>query len=354
MDRALVTIRKIDAINPIEGADKIDVATIGGWKVVIGKGQFNPGDIAVFFEVDCIIKPAPRYEFLNKSCMRLYEGFEVLRLRTVRLRGQLSQGLLMSLSEFTEEFKSIPKYMNMEGLDVTELLGVRKYEPPIPACLSGKAKGNFPSFIRKTDEERIQNVVKYFEWYGDAEFEVSVKMDGSSCTYYIKDREFGVCSRNIDLLETEGNTYWKVARDKKIEEKMRYLVDNSSDIVRSFALQGEVCGKSINGNREELEGQNFFLFNIFDIDKHQYLGYNMRKMVLEMLNMCEPQVKIEHVPVLGVFPVLKQYPTMAQLLAYAEGNGYKNDCREGIVCKSADGATSFKAISNKYLLKHGE
>jgi RNA ligase (TIGR02306 family) len=355
MDRVLASIQKVLAINAIPEAEKIEVATIQGWQVVVGKGDFKVGDLAVYFAVDSFLPITDsRYEFLHSRCKRKMETVEGLHLRTIRLKKQVSQGLLMSLNLFENELKSIPTFMDKEGVDMTELLNVKKFELPLPACLMGKARGNFPSFIRKTDEERIQSLPEFFNYYCDMEFEVSIKMDGSSCTYYLNDDVFGVCSRNIDLLETEGNTYWRIAREKKIEEKMREVVKSSSGFLRNFAHQGEMCGESIQSNRELIKGQDFFLFNVYDIDKREYLGYTMRKMVLEMMNMYHPEFQIQHVPVLGIMPILREYPNMKALLEYADGKGLNNDCREGIVCKSCDGRTSFKVISNKYLLKHGE
>jgi RNA ligase (TIGR02306 family) len=213
-------------------------------------------------------------------------------------------------------------------LDVTEKLGIVKYEPPIPAELSGKVKGNFPSFIPKTDEERIQNLTKeYEEWKYQSkhQFYVTEKLDGSSATYYFKDGEFGVCSRNLELLETEGNTFWKVARELDLENKMKSLGKNIS-------LQGELIGEGIQGNRYNIKGHTVRFFTGFNIDKYQRIPF--MEMVLMLMDMG-----LQH--------------TVDEMLGYAEGKSLLNDKkeREGVVVRSMDGTISFKAISNKFLLE---
>lgn len=151
MERKLASIRKVENVIPIEGADMIEVSVVGGWKVVTKKGEFKPGDLAIYCEVDSFLPIKEEFEFLRKSSYKKMGEQEGFRLKTIRLRGQLSQGLLLPASQ---EVLSLYK----EGDDVTELLGIVKYEPPIPAELAGKVKGMFPSFLRKTDEERIQNL----------------------------------------------------------------------------------------------------------------------------------------------------------------------------------------------------
>ena len=241
MERKLATIRQITDIRPIEGADMIELASVGGWNVVVAKNVGHKvGDMVVYCEIDSFLPIKEEFEFLRKSSYKKMGDQEGFRLKTIKLRGQVSQGLILPMSVFGEF-----GWTAYEGLDVTERLGIVKYEPPIPAELSGKVKGNFPSFIPKTDEERIQNLTKeYEEWkiQSKHQFYVTEKLDGSSATYYIKDGEFGVCSRNLELLETEGNTFWKVAREMDLENKMKSLGKNIS-------LQGELIGEGIQGNR---------------------------------------------------------------------------------------------------------
>ena len=341
VNRKLVTIRQVRETKLIEGADLIELAFVDGWQCVAKKGEFAVGDLAVYAEVDSFLPVEPRYEFLRKSSLRKMGEVEGFRLKTMKLRKQLSQGLLMPLREFPELVGKVV------GEDVTELLHVVKWEPPIPACLAGKAKGVFPGFIMKTDEERIQNLTEYFEQYKDTFFEESIKMDGTSGTFYIRDGVFGVCSRNLELLESDTNTFWEIANTLHLYERL-------ASLNRNIALQGEVIGEGINSNNEKLKGHHFRLFNIFDIDKGRLLSYTERNELLEQLN-NHALVKILSVPVLGVRQTLKEHPTMESLLAYAEGPSMNTQVqREGLVFKSemVDGRiVSFKAISNAYLLK---
>jgi len=145
--RKLATIRKIDDLQPIEGADRIELAIVDGWKVVVTKG-LNIGDKIAYCEIDSFLPIKPEFEFLRKSSYKkLIDGTEGFRLRTVKLKGQISQGLCIPLNE-------LPQLANNQiGDDVSEILGITKYDPPIPASLSGLAKGNFPTFLKKTDEE---------------------------------------------------------------------------------------------------------------------------------------------------------------------------------------------------------
>ena len=229
-----------------------------------------------------------------------------------------------------------------EGADLTELLGIQKYEAPIPACLAGEVRGNFPSFIPKTDQERIQNLTSYFwSWREEPmEFEVTEKLDGSSMTVYQNQGVQGVCSRNLDLKETEQNTFWRVAKAAQLHEKI-------GD--RNLALQGELVGEGIQGNRYKLKGQHFFVFDIYDIDESRYLTHQ------ERVAFCAEN-NISHVPVLGTTK-LDIYANVSSILEDAEGES--DLClgveREGLVFKSLlHSDVSFKAISNKFLLKGGE
>jgi RNA ligase (TIGR02306 family) len=224
-------------------------------------------------------------------------------------------------------------------MDVSELLGIQKYEPPIPAELAGKVKGLFPSFLRKTDEERIQNLkTEYEEWKNsDKTFYVTEKLDGSSATFYINDDVFGVCSRNLELLETEGNTFWKVARELDLETKMR-------EFGGDFSLQGELIGEGIQSNPYKIKGQTVRFFNVFDIEDSEYLTLHQFKFITNELG-------LETVPILDEDFTLPQ--SVDELLDYADAKSVLNSDfdREGVVIRSTDRTISFKSISNKFLLK---
>jgi hypothetical protein len=144
--RKLATVRRIHSIDPIPGADAIEVATVGGWRVVVKRGEYTPGDLATYIEIDSWI-PTALAPFLSRGREpRVYDGIAGERLRTVRLRGQLSQGLLLPYA--------VCGKICEEGEDVSELLGIVKYDPPVNAQLAGMAKGPFPGVITKTDQER--------------------------------------------------------------------------------------------------------------------------------------------------------------------------------------------------------
>ena len=361
--RKMATVRRIDNINPIPDADAIEVAAVGGWKVVVKKGEFKVGDLAVYCEIDSFI-PSTVAPFLTKPghYPKTFEGVEGERLRTVRLRGQISQGLLISVGRVegtgTPYIVSLPcegapegdMIFVSEGLDVSDAWGIKKWEAPIPAQLAGEMRGVFPSFIRKTDQERIQNLTREFpEWLGDVDdresqlqWEITEKLDGSSMTVYVNRNDSGVCSRNLNLLESSGNTYWRVARDRALIEKI-------SSTGRNIALQGELIGEGIQGNPYKIKGQDFYLFDIYDIDAGEYLLPSERQALATELD-------IQCVPVIAYSPSLLDglgIKTVDAVLGFAEGAStlMNKTEREGLVFKCTTQQLSFKAVSNKFLLK---
>ena len=262
------------------------------------------------------------------------EGF---RLKTIKLRGQVSQGLILPMSVFGDF-----GWTAYEGLDVTEMLGIQKYEPPVPAQLAGKAKGNFPGFIQKTDEERVQNLTRDYQGWklqSAHQFYAAEKLDGSSATFYLRDGQFGVCSRNLELVEVEDNTFWKVAREMKIEERLR-------ELGRNIAIQGELIGEGVQGNPYKIKGHTVRFFNVFDIDTFQKLGLR------DLTDIIVDTFGFQTVPIIEAPFTLPE--TVGDLLQIAEGKSVLNPQteREGLVIRSLDNTISFKAISNKFLLKN--
>lgn len=346
-ERKLATVRKIDAIDTIPDADNIDVATVGGWKVVVKKGDFQVNDLVLYFEIDSWV-PAIIAPFLNKG--RTYNGVEGERLRTKKLRGVVSQGLILPLTvafyeqEVAEMCYDGSPYPITEGDDVTELLSIQKWEKELSANLAGVARGNFPSFIRKTDQERIQNLKRDFDrWKQNSIlWEVTEKLDGSSMTVYFNDGVFGVCSRNLDLIETEGNSFWQAANEKDLRNAMNAYGKN-------IAFQGELAGEGIQGNKLGLKGIHYFIFDIFDIDKQEYLGFEERSEIVSKFNLL-------HAPVLGEYVGIKLNTTIEDILSGADGMSLigNKSAREGLVYKSYDGKHSFKIVSNRWLLKNEE
>lgn len=337
MERKLASIQVIDNIQPIENADAIEVATVKGWKLVTKKGEFNVGDKAIYCEIDSFLPIKEEFEFLRKSSYKKMGELEGFRLKTIKLRGQVSQGLLIPISIlngkiYTDQYKSL-----QVGDDVSEALGVFKYEPPIPAELSGVMKGSFPNFIQKTDEERVQNLTDVYENFKKSVMYITEKLDGSSATYYYNNGTFGVCSRNIELLENEGNSFWKLARQLKLEEQL-------SELGKNICLQGELIGEGIQSNSYKLKGQHVKFFNAFDIDNQKPFQLNDFLGITKILH-------LEVVPIINDEFVLPS--SIDELLLLAEGKSLLNPNteREGIVIRNYERTISFKAISNKFLLK---
>lgn len=348
--RKLATVCKVDKIKSIPGADLIELAIIGGWQVVIRKGDFKPGDLGVYFEIDSFLPIEKRYEFLRQSSYKKIEGqvpgkrSEGYRLRTIKLRGQISQGLLLPCKDFPE----MP-YPH-EGTDVTRLLNIELYEPPVPANLKGIIKGKFPGFIHKTEQERIQNLLEYFDLYKDVPFECTEKLDGTSMTAYFNNGEFGICSRNWELIEDDKSLYWKIARELKLEEALKKLNLN-------VAWQGEIIGEGIQKNPYRIKGQRFCLFDIWDINKKRYMTYDERFMSI-FIAINNTVLGLGHVPIIEKkINIFQHCKDIESLLEYANYKSYVNfkRQREGIVFKSlmpvSGQIISFKVVNNEYLLK---
>lgn len=339
--RKLASIQTITALNPIVDADQIEVASILGWKVVVKKGEFKINDLVIYCEIDSLMPEQPEFNFLKPRGMRI---------RTVRLRGQVSQGICFPLS-IIERYGLLPKDM-IEGQDVTEAIGIVKYEPPIPANLSGDVKGGFPSFIPKTDETRVQILQSMLNKYKGTACYVTEKLDGSSVTCYIKDGEFGVCSRNLELKETEGNSLWKVARQMDIETKLRSLGINC-------AIQGEIIGEGIQGNKYKIKGQQIYYFNFFNIDKFKYVGFQEYADIISRLGLIS-------VPVINENYILENDIDALIKMSIDKSILNKDVWREGIVIRPINEITdhvdsngllhndrvSFKAINPEFLIKY--
>jgi len=341
MERKLATIRKINEIKLIPDADKICAYRVDGWWVVDSIGKYNVNDLVIYCEVDSWI-PHAVAPFLSKGQEpREYNGVKGERLRTVKLRGQVSQGLLLPIeTAFPGSDRRF--WWSQVNVDISERLGIQKWEAPIPAQLAGDVEGNFPTVVPKTDQERIQNLTEELKtWQGNNAFtwEITEKCDGSSMTVFVHGDREGVCSRNWALKETAGNTLWAVARREQLIEKIRQTG-------RNLALQGELIGEGIQGNAYNVKGQDFRLFDIYDIDRGEYLGPLERRVFADTHG-------IKHVPVLATEMVIEEWVT--GLLTMADGVSALNSKtnREGLVFKcNTFGGPSFKAISNRWLIKN--
>lgn len=381
MERKLASVQKVVSIKPIEGADNIECATVLGWHLVVKKGEFQPGDLGVYFEIDSVLPERPEFEFLRKSSWK--EDIKGYRIKTVKLRGQVSQGILMPTKILAEEVHKgiiapdtidpaaseiiyyFYNFMIYEGQDVTELLGVRQWEDP-KASIGGDVKGSFPSFIPKTDELRIQSIPGFLDRHQGVLFYVTEKLDGTSATFYLKDGVFGVCSRNLEM--KEGDTvYWQIAKKYEIEDKLRKIGKN-------IAIQGEIVGPGIRKNKYKLTEKRFFVFNLFDIDLQQRfwsiivlkypLNYNL--LINWSLNkvIFPNGIEFDFVPVVEPIYLLPHQDAIDKLVEMATGTSVLNPSvkREGLVFRHAGneltdpetGKLSFEVINPEFLLEHKE
>lgn len=338
--RKMASIQRIDKIEAIVDADLIEVVVINSWKVVVKKGEFQVGEYVVFCEVDSWI-PNEIAPFLTAPghFPKEYLGIKGEKLRTKKLRGVISQGLVLPIS--------IIRWNNLTeediGFDVSERLSIVKYEQPVPAQLVGQTKGNFPSLVPKTDEERVQNLTKQWSKMQGLEFEVTEKLEGSSCSFYLDtEGNFEVCSRNLSLKEDENNVFWKAASMYKVKEKML------EQGLLGVAIQGELVGEGIQGNIYGIKGVDFYAYTVYNTCNASYLSADDRYKVVSALG-------LKHVPFFGNFLL----GSIEDVLADAEGKSAistnPKQEREGLVFKCiSDPSIHFKAISNKYLLKAKE
>ena len=335
--RKLATIQRIAEVKTIENADKIVAYRIGGWWVVDSKDKYQVGDFVVYCEVDSWV-PTEIAPFLSKGKEpKEFNGVKGERLRSVKLRGQVSQGLLLPMSVLPDSYDT---HCSIEGDDATLLLNVQKWEAPIPACLAGDARGLFPSSVPKTDQPRLQNSLDLLVKFKDHSWEVTEKLDGTSCTFYLDKNEiFHVCSRNLSLKENETNAYWRVARHLSIESVMR------ENLMQGLAFQGEIIGEGIQGNQYG-KCLEFYVYDIYDTNKNEYI------LPSKVQPICQ-KIGLNHVPIITSDFKFKDI-TADELLILAEGKSALNSSnREGIVLKSNSiNDLSVKIISNSWLLKN--
>lgn len=355
--RKLATVRTIADIRPIPNADAIEVAVVDGWECVIAKKDgFKISDKVVYIEIDSIVPERAEFEFLRDR---------KFRIKTIKLRGQVSQGLVLPIS-------ILPKGNYKIDEDVTDKLGVTKYDPEGEAenkLLKDKSskctnpiikfllrykwfrniyikpkKGDFPAWIVKTDEERIQNKVSMFENEKKlgTKFMVTEKIDGQSATYFLekigRKYHFGVCSRNMNLTNdpNNGGSYWKVAKKYNIENVLKQLIGDANRIV----LQGENIGTQIQSNKYKVNDFDFFAFNLI---------YPNRKVdAVEMGELLKP-FGVKTVPVLETEFTLKD--TIPDMVEYVKGNStLLPRKREGCVFRNCERNISFKVINPEFLL----
>lgn len=335
--RKLASIRRISDITPIKDADFIQCAYVDGWMVVVKKGEFQVGDLCIYIEVDSWV-PYELAPFLTHKDQepKEFNGVKGNRLRTKILRDCLSQGLVLPLSVLpnTSSYE--------EGNDVSDILGIQLYEKPLPPELIGKARGNFPSYVPKTDLDRVQNLKSKFNNLQQGKWCITEKLHGVSTTFILDlDSVFHVCSKNMDILPDEHNVYWKAASLYNIFNVMkRYNL-------KGIVIQGEIIGEGLSGGNYYSQPLDFYVFGIYSIIKGSYL------LPSEVQYACET-LGLKHVPIIEMDYSISEH-TIYSLLEMADGMSVINPNirREGLVFKSTtDTSLSFKVVSNKWLLKH--
>lgn len=381
--RKLASVQKILSLDPIPGADAIEKATVLGWELVVKKGEFRVGDLVVYCEVDSVLPERAEFEFLRDR---------KFRIKTIRLRGQISQGICFPLDVLPKDSKYFAPGIGWfvpEGTDVTEVLGVKKWEPYQETHAPGNRKSGpkyifpnwmplfvrqlmrrffggycnkhytvgttFPAFIPKTDETRVQVLQDLLNLYEGIPCYVTEKVDGSSVTYYLNKGKFGVCSRNIDLTHDKDNKYWKWAIDNDLERKMRKVGEGEWN----FAIQGELLGAGIQGNKYNL-GLECLFFNVYDIDDQRYLD-------LYEFGCVTRELGVTPVPeIMRGFNLIKDIPELVNR-AKIKSSLNPGIWAEGIVIRPMDeivdrsgisglvrNRVSFKVINPEFLLKYGE
>lgn len=364
MTRKLASVQRILEINPIEKADKIEMCKVLGWECVIAKkDNFNVGDLIVYIEIDSIVPEKSEFEFLRDR---------KFRIKTIKLRGQVSQGLVLPLS-------ILPERKYKEGDDVTEILGIKKYDPQVDIeqklidqklfytnnrihkffsrypwyrkLFFKPKKSGFPKFVKKTDEDRIQLFPHVCENECDTVFHITEKLDGQSGTFFLiknpkkwyqfgEKYTFGVCSRNLYLPKEDKSSYWIIAKQYDIADVLKSLISDNQFV----ALQGEIIGNGIQGNKYKIDGYDFYAFNLIYPDK-QISTIEAEEILREY--------GIKYVPILDVNFKLRS--TIKDMVEFAKGKStLLSTLREGIVVRNYEKGISFKVINPDYLLKNDD
>ncbi|KAK5583513.1 hypothetical protein RB653_005109 [Dictyostelium firmibasis] len=370
--RSLAYFEKILKLEPIVGADVIEIATVLGWRVIVKKGLYKVGDPVVYCEIDSILPPW-QYFIDDKMDSR---GFKI---KTIKLRGEISQGYCIPIKELINHpHKKIKPIYNQEKLDeiihlldeesnekisiemgrnLTDFIGIKKITEyiQIPRNVNGSNRKayTFPSFIKKTDQTRIQSVPHYFNVHEELEWEVTEKLEGSSITVFKKGDKTGICSRNFQIEDIEGSDISQaVIEDLDLINRLL-----TTDL--NIALQGEILGPKIQGNIYQLRKNYYKIFDIFLIDSQRYATHDER---VEILNTLKLKPSDHMAPIISKNFSLKG-KTLSDILEMANGFSMLKESkpkvqREGLVFKSTStigsanqSVISFKAISNQYLLK---
>lgn len=352
--RNLASIRKISNITPIDGKDRIVLAQIDGWQVIVQKADFHTGDLCVYCEIDSVLPEKPEFEFLRTK------GF---RIKTMKMAGVISQGICFPVS-------ILPYGDYKEGQDVTDIIGIKQYEstmdvekiPPSKnkiinflmryawfrkIVLGSNNNDSFPSQISKTDEIRIQENPSILQ--DKQKYIFTEKTDGQSGSFLLirekgvlKDKfKYVVCSRNRRLIKKDKSSYWYVSDRYNIEHVLRELIGNNDWV----AIQGECIAPGVQKNKYKVIEPDLYVFNLIYPDGRK--GSLEAKAIVEKYGM-------KFVPIVDSNATLPD--TVEDMLALAHGKSLINPSilREGLVCRTPDGKHSFKAVDPLFLLHYDE
>lgn len=358
--RNLASIQQVRALHPIAGKDRIVLAEVLGWQVIVQKDEYKPGDKCIYVEVDSVLPEKPEFEFLRKKDFRI---------KTMKMGGVISQGICFPLS-------ILPPGNYEVGDDVTGIIGVVKYDEyavkadnkapksrlrqfmfrhrltrPLARLIwspTKRERDGFPDFVAKTDETRIQNMPallqnKEVRWVGRE------KIDGQSGTFFLRRirsvfpflpcrYDFGVCSRNLRLVSPDASAHWAVAEKYRMKEVLQELIGDHDWV----CIQGEVIGPKVQGNKYHVSEPDLYCFNLI---------YPTGKVPCSEAEVLVGEHGLKWVPLVVDGYVLPD--TVPELIDFATGHSaLYPDLREGVVFRNYETGRSFKAVSNEFLLKH--
>ena len=385
--RELAYVVKIDNIIPIDGADRVEQAVVGGWHIMVRKGQFNVGDKAVYFEIDSKVPQREPYMFLADKHFKI-------KTQKYFKGTVISQGLLMAFKDFNwaEDKYEVGTFLTKE-LGVTYAVeednkrksNITKYDKMYQRHLDlfkkhkilrkifktnigkkilfiflGKKRDtrNWPAWVVKTDEERVQNMPFLFPGDPNKKWVVTEKIDGTSTTFTMKGRkkkeEFYICSRNVNFDKPEKaencfyetNVYIEMAEKYNMESVLRNILENHPEF-EFVTIQGETYGANIQKRDYGLTGHDFMAFNLI-------FGYKDGRVErLNPIDMTSILVNTYNIPCVPVLDTIILPETMDEMIAYANGKSLVDGgMREGVVLRTLDGVESFKSVSNDFLIKY--
>lgn len=342
--RKLASIRTCGGLSSIPKADFIEMAKVDGWKCVVGKGDFRDGELGVYFEIDSFLPSEDaRYSKLSAH-FREWEGRIGVKVSTITLKGQMSQGIFLPIGQF-------PELSGLgAGADVSELLGIVKWEPTIPDDMAALVFAAAPGIVPDTELVRVQNIQDVFELYGDLEFESTIKLNGMALSMYRSDMGEGVCSKRYSFIKNPESPPWALALKHGVHKALEAMGGY-------FAIQGELLGSwgtSRNFERVPQGVPEFHVFNIVNLETGERLFPEAR--MAFMAKLAELGCTLPHTPVKPGFQKLRDMASdVESLLKLAEGPTvlYPGGRLEGLVLNARSADVRFKVISNGYLLKAG-